>query len=435
MQITLLFIYTIFEIEIVKRSSRDIMATKKIKLLALKISLATIAQAQQVIPPATGFQVSPTVPRTSVPQAVYRPGQVTPGTVQNITSIQAQQQAFGTTVQPTGFPPPPAYTAPSSFVQPPIGQAPFPMGPGGAPFGQPVPGAAPAFGQPFPGQPPVQAPPAALIQPSEAPAERPTWQWKTEPKAPPVNQLPKKVAPETAISKDAYQSLLTINPAAIQSSFKPEDAQKTDNSGNSPLAILIHSYEQQRAPDSALPANLLDSINFLLQQGVDINKANNEGRNPLLIAAEGGNAALVQFLLSKNARLDMALNSPDRRGYTELMAAAFYNHPSLIDPLLKAGANINARDRQGFSPLTFAVKGGNPAIVEALLNQPNNTTRDTKSDAGLTPLMYATLENNESIVKVLLSHQADKSIANNEGKTAADIAIDNKLPLAQLLRP
>lgn len=75
------------------------------------------------------------------------------------------------------------------------------------------------------------------------------------------------------------------------------------------------------------------------------------GRNEQLKdAAKGGDLALVESLLSVK---DVQVNLPSeaRAGWTALHLAAFYEHPEVVETLLKAGASTEIRNESGNTAL------------------------------------------------------------------------------------
>jgi ankyrin repeat protein len=65
-----------------------------------------------------------------------------------------------------------------------------------------------------------------------------------------------------------------------------------------------------------------------------------------------------------NAGCDV--NAADNKGRTPLMYAAIFERPSVVNLLLKRGANINVKDHDGLSALDWAKKSGNIEILRPL---------------------------------------------------------------------
>ena len=89
-----------------------------------------------------------------------------------------------------------------------------------------------------------------------------------------------------------------------------------------------------------------------------------------------------------------SVNAVDGWGWTPLMWCAYYNYYDVGKYLLEHGANVNARSQKSYRAI------------------------DEKSTA----LIIASYYGFDGMVRLLLNHGADKSIVNNRGMTAMDIA-------------
>lgn len=150
-----------------------------------------------------------------------------------------------------------------------------------------------------------------------------------------------------------------------------------------------------------------------------------------------------------------ALPSPERRQQL-LFEAARLGRTDMIDPLLKAGADVNAYDDRGFTPLILAAYNGQLATVEALINKGADACRpdrdqgntaqmgvafkgedgiaarllkagcdvNARNKAGQTALMMASLFNRQAQVNILLAAGADRSIQDAAGRSASSVAAD-----------
>jgi ankyrin repeat protein len=113
-------------------------------------------------------------------------------------------------------------------------------------------------------------------------------------------------------------------------------------------------------------------------------------------------------------------------GLTPLLAAVCRGHASIVNLLLRAGANgAFATKRQ--TSLTTAAHNGRNDIVQLLLE--NNSTKNNPSFVnaargdGLSPLMLASSEGYTDVALTLIKHGADVNLVNTQcGDTALMIA-------------
>lgn len=171
----------------------------------------------------------------------------------------------------------------------------------------------------------------------------------------------------------------------------------------------------------------LNTIAWYLHFGL-IPDAHLQGKTLLTEAAKMGKIKSVQMLVDKGATLDQ----PDSEGYSALAWAARSGHKDIVKLLALKGADINHRSKDwGMTPLMSAVMGGYVEIAE-LLTDYGADVNAQDHQRKRTPLMWVIrmtvgsmkksapqipVETSLRLIELLLSHGADKSIVDAEGKT------------------
>ena len=153
----------------------------------------------------------------------------------------------------------------------------------------------------------------------------------------------------------------------------------------------------------------LQAVKYLLKQGADPSLQNNNGWNVLHCASQGGNPEVIELMLSHVTSID----SITKDGFTLLMIAAVTDKLQAVKCLLKQGADPSLQDNNGWNLLHFASRGGNPEVIELMLSLVPSI--DSVTNEGVTPLMIAAAHDKLQAAKYLLKHGADPSLQSNKG--------------------
>lgn len=170
-----------------------------------------------------------------------------------------------------------------------------------------------------------------------------------------------------------------------------------------------------------------DIVEYLVNEGADINALDKESRSPLLLAASRGGWKTVHVMIRLGAnigvkdcnhrnvlhlvimnggRLDefaqevtkaqskavllQLLNEKDHTGCSPLHFASREGHIRSLENLIRLGACINLKNNNNESPLHFAARYGRFNTVRQLLDSEKGTFIINESDGGgLTPLHIA----------------------------------------------
>jgi uncharacterized protein len=152
---------------------------------------------------------------------------------------------------------------------------------------------------------------------------------------------------------------------------------------------------------------------YLLDQGANINAADDQGATPLSNAISREHAEIVQFLVDRGAKV----NIKDIRDFTPATQAAAAGNVEIIKIISKAGADLTA-ETMGLTPLMFAVSAGKEDMVRTLvdLGAPVNQS-PKKMNAGSTALFSAIYAGKPDMVKLLIDLKANVNVRTKDGDT------------------
>ncbi|KAL7808677.1 hypothetical protein V8C26DRAFT_412845 [Trichoderma gracile] len=162
------------------------------------------------------------------------------------------------------------------------------------------------------------------------------------------------------------------------------------------------------------------AVEILLAAGTDVNYEWKGGRTALSLAAERGNAAVVNVLLAHN---DVLVNRRDEKGKTPMCWAAEIGHKDVVIALL-THKDIQAflQDGQARTALSLAAENGHEAVVNILVTR-NVIAVNHQDDEGKTALLWAVEKGHKGIVTELLSHYfIDPNLEDQLGRTPLSLA-------------
>ena len=139
------------------------------------------------------------------------------------------------------------------------------------------------------------------------------------------------------------------------------DKMKELFSKNEKIEQFIRPYNQSLLLHAALN-NSYDVAKYLIENSFDVNEADANKYTPLHAAAEYGFTDMAELLVKKGANVEVK----DKNENTPLSIAVFNSKSdlSLIEILLKAGADPFIKNSFGQSPYTMAQNFKKPHVVE-----------------------------------------------------------------------
>ena len=197
---------------------------------------------------------------------------------------------------------------------------------------------------------------------------------------------------------------------------RPSDDTVISKNSNTQTSSSYEDNNQQANLElfSAISRNNIKRAKQALARGADINSKNNNGRTPLMVAAETGNVDMAKLLAVKEAE-----PNSHHKGWTSLHRAAFYGNIEIVDFLIEMGLDIDVKDDRGQTPIHWPANYGRVQMVNHLLSKgaDANAVAIDGVFSGQAPLDAAIKDNHSAVAALLRRHS---------GKTAEELKAEGK---------
>lgn len=237
---------------------------------------------------------------------------------------------------------------------------------------------------------------------------------------------------ETSLSSDAAKSMLKLkgydfDEKSFFQAVKNDDIAALKAFFDAGINPNARNEGGETALTFAVAHSEMKTIKTLAEKA-DINAQDNLGQSPLHLALSTNKEDVFDFLLGKNADVNVGGAKGTLTNQTVLYLAVTRGREDLVQKLLERGANPNIADSEGGIALAEACIGAsvNPEIVKMLVDKGADINKQEKN--GAPPLIYiasntdATGDRRQAIVKILLGAGANKFVKDKTGKTALDWA-------------
>lgn len=191
------------------------------------------------------------------------------------------------------------------------------------------------------------------------------------------------------------------------------------------LKTLIGGGANVNRPVGGFLESEIVNPNISITDGANINELHEvdniilDDISPIMTAINAQNISLVDILIKNGADI----NKRYKTGLTLLHFAIKHDNADLITTLIKAGIRLNCENDDGITPLISAINYNFANIVEILINE--GAEVNSYNCHGMLPIMYAIHLQSISLVDILIKHGADlnKRMENGTGTTLFHFAI------------
>ncbi|XP_065663244.1 uncharacterized protein LOC100201352 isoform X4 [Hydra vulgaris] len=223
-----------------------------------------------------------------------------------------------------------------------------------------------------------------------------------------TDELLYRKGPSPISDEEQFSYLQTdkIVPLGLSESFLTH-GEKEENAGSE--VLIIYFAKLGHCSDESITVDL-NYIKVLINNGADVNYADDFGQTVMHEAALRWPLEVAQFLFDHHANL----NKTDNYGRTPLHVAASVNYSAMVKWLVENGANIHATTfNENQTPLHFASKYNSVNSIVRLLEL--GAKVDAQDYKERTPLYLAAETCCEEASRILLEHGAPAGVYDDSG--------------------
>ncbi|AGF78238.1 ankyrin repeat-containing protein [Desulfocapsa sulfexigens DSM 10523] len=200
------------------------------------------------------------------------------------------------------------------------------------------------------------------------------------------------------------------------------DIDKGDQQGITPLVhTLRKTFEDTlgltRKVAEKNTKDCFDLADFLLNNGANINAQNNKGDSPLFDATASGSLAVMEYLITKGADVNLTNN----KGQTPVIIAVSRKKIEKVRTLIKSGiADLNKKDLRGQSPLRLSMENKDVMCGTLLVSHGADVNETLGNGDPL--LLRAVSHNIFDFAELLIEKGADVNATDKNGNTSLMVA-------------
>jgi uncharacterized protein len=166
----------------------------------------------------------------------------------------------------------------------------------------------------------------------------------------------------------------------------------------------------------------LRSVQAAVEQSVDLDVVDRDGRTAILLAAIHGHHDVVEHLIDAGADIDRQ----DNMSVNPFLHGCMVNDLRLVQVMVAAGTDLRRLSRFGGNGITPAAEKGHLEVVQELLETTDINVNHTNW-VGWTPLIEAIILNDggprqQAIVKLLLDYGASPHLTDKYGVSPLELA-------------
>lgn len=163
----------------------------------------------------------------------------------------------------------------------------------------------------------------------------------------------------------------------------------------------------------------IEKLEIYLNNGLDINCTDKNGKTGILIATEQENTDMVRWFVDNGADINHRGSSNEIIDNTPFLYAGANGLDDILKILIPHNPDVTILNRYGGNALIPACERGHVSTVQLLLEK-TNVDVNLINNLGWTALLEAIIlsdggKDHQDIVKLLLLHGANVNIPDNEG--------------------
>jgi ankyrin repeat protein len=162
----------------------------------------------------------------------------------------------------------------------------------------------------------------------------------------------------------------------------------------------------------------LETVKLLMENKADATATDSDGVTPLMSAAESGAVEVVQVLIEHTPEEDRKqfMDMISTTGFTALIIASAQGHSSVVEYLIKTGADASLVHENGVNALMYAASNNHVDTMKLLLDLGKIDVEAKHTNKG-TALLEATTAGAVDAIKLLVERGAITDFQDDDGVT------------------